>query len=420
MIVSIVIAILALSLLIFVHELFHFLIAKASSIDVPVFSIGFGPKLFSFKRRDTEFRIAAIPFGGYVQLKGMEPDDMKGGEDEFYSKNSAVRIATIFGGPFANVLFGFLICLSIFCIAGIEVPDTNIISKSLPGSNLLTGDVILEIDGKEVSQWYDVTENLKNGSEVLVLRNGKKKMVVVDTLNPDSLLPRFSPVIGMVYEDGPAYRIGLREGARVLKIDGEDIECWSDITGHIYPAIGDSLSILYYQDGDTTLATIIPEEQPVLFGDSIVNRGMVGIGPLMREVKISFSKAFSFASQRTWFTGTLVFKTISLLINRKVSARNLAGPIGIVMMTEKSLRWGVTNLLFFIALISVNLGIVNLIPIPPLDGFHIVVSIVSVIVRRKPSKEMMKIISTIGTIILLGLMVLIVFNDILRIFSGGM
>lgn len=420
MIISIIVALLALSIIIFVHELFHFLFAKASNIDAPVFSIGFGPKLFSFKWRGTEFRISVIPFGGYVQLKGMEPNEIQGREDEFYSKNPFVRIVVVFGGPFANILFGFLLYLGIFSIYGIEVPDTTVIEYSVQGSNLKVGDKILEIDGKEVSHWSDIINNLKNGSEVLLVRKREEKTLIVDIVNLDSLIPQFSPIVGMVDKGGPAYSSGIREGVRILKIGDEKITKWEDITKVISPAAGDSLDILYSKNGDTILTTVIPEEQKILVGDSVVTRGVIGIITLTKRINLSFPESINYASGQTWNTGALLFRGLRLLINRKISARSIAGPIGIVMMTERQMRWGIINLLFFVGLISVNLAIVNLIPIPPLDGFHIVVSIVSGIVRKKPSKEMMKIISGIGTVILVALMIFIILNDILRIFSGGM
>ncbi len=419
MILSIVIALITLSIIIFVHELFHFIIAKASSIDAPVFSIGFGPKLFSFNWQGTEFRISLIPFGGYVQLKGMEPNEIQGREDEFYSKNPFIRIAVVFGGPFANILFGFLLYLGIFSIYGVEIPDTTLIDNSINGSNLMAGDKILEIDGKEISNWVDITNNLKNDSKVLLNRGGEEKVVVVDTINIDSLIPRFTPVVGMVDKGGPAYLSGIREGSKILKINNEEISKWDDITNMISSAAGESLDILYTKNSDTILTKVVPEEQQTLVGDSVISRGFIGIIALTKRVNIPFSKALVYASEQTLNTGALLFRSIRLLITRKVSARSIAGPIGIVMLTERQMRWGLINLLFFVGLISVNLAIVNLFPIPPLDGFHIVVSIVSGIVRRKPSKDMIKVISAIGTAILIALMVFIVFNDILRIFTGN-
>lgn len=420
MIVSILVAILGLSILIFVHELSHFLIAKASSIDAPVFSIGFGPKLFSFKWKGTDFRISAIPFGGYVQLKGMDPDEIKGEEGEFYSRNALLRIATIFGGPFANILLGFLVYLGILAVSGIEVPDTTIIGHSVQGSYLYTGDRIFEIDGKKISHWMDITDNLKEGSEVLLLRDGEEKVIIPDMVSLDSLVPQYLPVAGRVYKEGVAYSAGLREGAYILKIAGKEIADWEDIMGYIYPAIGETLDILYSQGSDTFQTTIVPEEAAMLSGDSIVKIGMIGIASPTKGIKIPFTEAISFASQQTLGTATLIFRSISLIIHRKVSARDLAGPVGIVMMTKKSMVGGIINLLAFFALLSINLAVVNLIPIPPLDGFHILVSAIGGIFRKKPTGKMLKIIEMVGFILIVSLMIMLLSNDILRIFRGGM
>ncbi len=420
MILSILVAILALSILVFVHELFHFLIAKSSHIDTPVFSIGFGPKLFSFKWKETEFRISAILFGGYVQLKGMDPDEIKGREDEFYSKNAPIRIATIFAGPFANILFGFLLYLGIFFIYGVDVADSTTIGYSIQKSKLEVGDKILEIDGKEMNHCNDILNNFKNRSKVLLIREEREKIILVDTIDTDSLLPYFSPIIGNVVKNGPAYQSGLRKGARILKIDGNTIEGWEDITEIISPAIGESLDLLYVHNDDTIMTTVIPEEQKTLVGDSLVSRGMIGIVASVKNIKVPFLEAFFLASQQTWFTATWIFRSISLLIHRKVPVRDVAGAVGIVVMTKKSMEMGIINLLSFVALISVNLAILNLLPVPPLDGFHIVVSIVGSIFRRKPSGKLFKIIEILGFVILISIMLFFLLNDIIRIFGGGM
>ena len=420
MILSILVAILALSILVFIHELFHFLIAKSSHIDTPVFSIGFGPKLFSFKWKETEFRISAILFGGYVQLKGMDPDEIKGSEDEFYSKNAPIRIATIFAGPFANILFGFLLYLGIFFIYGVDVADSTTIGYSIQKSKLEVGDKILEIDEKEMNHWNDILNNLKNRSKVLLIREEKEKIILVDTIDTDSLLPYFLPIIGNVVKNGPAYQSGLREGARILKIDGNIIEGWEDITKIVSPAIGESLDLLYVHNDDTIMTTVIPEEQKTLVGDSLVIRGMIGIVASVKNIKVPFLEAFSLASRQTWFIATWIFRSISLLIHRKVPVRDVAGAVGIVVMTKKSMEMGFINLLSFVALISVNLAILNLLPIPPLDGFHIVVSIVGSIFRRKPSGKLFKIIEILGFVILVSIMLFFLLNDLIRIFGGGM
>lgn len=420
MIVSIILAIVALSVLIFVHELFHFLVARISSISAPIFSIGFGPKLFSFEWKGTEFRISAIPFGGYVNMKGMEPDDIKGEEDEFYSKNRAIQSAVVFAGPFANFLLGFLIYFGTFWTVGIEVPDSTILGKNMPGSKLKAGDEIVQIEGKQIDNWYDITDNIEKGSRITLLRDGIEREIILDSIISDSLVPQFPPVAGEVDREGPAYNAGIRKGARIVRISGNDIEKWEDITEYISPALGETLELTYYYEGDTTTVSVVPEESKNIQGDSLVGRGIVGIVAPTKRIEVPPGRALRLGWQQTYYTGSMIFRVLSMLFRRKVSARNLAGPIGIVMVTRKFLGMGFVDFLFFFALISVNLGIVNLFPVPPLDGFHIVISIVTSIVRQKPSKKMLKVITAIGTFILFALMILVIINDIVRIFSGGM
>ena len=147
---------------------------------------------------------------------------------------------------------------------------------------------------------------------------------------------------------------------------------------------------------------------------------MIGIVASVKNIKVPFLEAFSLASRQTWFIATWIFRSISLLIHRKVPVRDVAGAVGIVVMTKKSMEMGFINLLSFVALISVNLAILYLLPIPPLDGFHIVVAIVGSIFRRKPSGKLFKIIEILGFVILVSIMLFFLLNDLIRIFGGGM
>jgi len=417
MFLGIIAALIALSVMIFVHELFHLIVAKWSKMSAPVFSIGLGPKLFSFfKWGETEFRVSAIPFGGYVEIKGMDPEQMKGEEDEFYSKNVFLKIAVVFAGPFANFTLGFLIFLSIFLFYGAEDIPTTTIKNANQASNILPNDRILEIDGKEVSNWYEITEKIQKNSKISLIRESKKTDIVVDSLNIDSLIPFRPPVVGNVYKDLPADKAGIKKGNRILKIQNKSINSWDDITKEIHPSAEETLSIVFLSEGDTIKTRIVPEKQKSMEGDSIVNIGAIGIESPSTKISIGATQAFSLAWQRSWNTASLIYRTFSWLFQKKVSPKDVAGPIGIVRLTKKSMEMGFIRLLIFIAIITINLAMVNLIPIPPLDGFYIIVSLTTFNSRKPPSKTLLKIVQTVGTFILISLMVFISLNDVQRIY----
>ncbi|MEJ2356226.1 MAG: RIP metalloprotease RseP [candidate division WOR-3 bacterium] len=419
MVLGIIVALIALSVMVFVHEFFHLIVAKWSKMSAPVFSIGLGPKLFSFfKWGETEFRISAVPFGGYVEIKGMDPDEMKGGDDEFYSKNIFLKIGVVFAGPFANFALGFLIFLFVLLFNGIDIIPTISIGKANSASNLLSGDKILAIDDKKVFNWYEITEKIEQNSKISLIREGKETEITVDSLVIDSLIPFIPPVVGNIIKDLPAAKAGIEKGDTIVKIQNKPIKNWEDITNIIHPAAEETLSIVYLSGGDTVKTNIIPDKQKTIEGDSIVNIGIIGIESPSTKMSVGGIQAISFAWQQSWNTATLIYRTFSWLFQRKLSPKEVSGPIGIVRITQKSLDRGFISLLMFVALITINLAIVNLIPIPPLDGFHIIMSLATFTSRRPPSKTLLKIVQTIGTIIILILMGLIIFNDIIKWIQG--
>jgi len=419
MFLGIIAALIALSVMVFVHEFFHLIVAKWSKMSAPVFSIGLGPKLFSFfKWGETEFRISAIPFGGYVEIKGMDPEQMKGEEDEFYSKNVLQKTAVVFAGPFSNFSLGFLIFLFVFLFNGIEVPTTTTINTANASSKLLPKDKIFEIDGKKVNNWYEITERIKKGSRILLSRNDKETEIVVDSLFDDSLVPFVPPVIGNVIKNLPADKAGMKKEDRIIQIQDKNIYSWEDITTAIHPAAEETLTVVYLSRGDTIETNIVPDKQKTIEGDSIINVGMIGIEAPTSKMKIGGIQAFSFAWQQSYKTATLIFNSFNWLFQRKVSPTEISGPVGIVMVTKKFVDRGFISLLMFVGLITINLAIINLIPIPPLDGFHIIMSLATFTSRKPPSKTLLKIVQTIGTIILLSLMALVIFNDVIKWIQG--
>jgi len=419
MVLGIIVALIALSVMVFVHEFFHLIVAKWSKMSAPVFSIGLGPKLFSFfKWGETEFRISAVPFGGYVEIKGMDPDEMKGEDDEFYSKNIFLKIGVVFAGPFANFALGFFIFLFVLLFNGIDIIPTVSIGKANSASNLLSGDKILEIDDKKVFNWYEITEKIEKNSKISLIREGKETEITVDSLVKDSLIPFIPPVVGNIIKDLPADKASIEKGDTIIEIQNKPVKNWEDITNIIHPAAEETLSIVYLSGGDTVKTNIIPDKQKTIEGDSIVNIGIIGIESPSTKMSVGGIQAISFAWQQSWNTATLIYRTFSWLFQRKLSPKEVSGPIGIVRITQKSLDRGFISLLMFVALITINLAIVNLIPIPPLDGFHIIMSLATFTSRRPPSKTLLKIVQTIGTIIILILMGLIIFNDIIKWIQG--
>jgi len=347
--------IIVLGVLIFVHELGHFLLAKAFGVRVLKFSLGFGNKLISRKWGDTEYLISAFPLGGYVKMYGEHKGEDVNPEDRQHSfahKPVWQRFSIVFGGPLFNLIFAVILFFFMFFFAGLPEP--------------------------------------------------------VDSTR-----------IGQVSEGSVAEQVGLKGGDVLLAINGRPTESWTHVSDSIRDSGGDPLTLLVDRQGDTLTFTAQPTIQSVtnLFGETVGERYMLGIvrSDELHYAKVSLAESGQAALVQTYNLGYLTVVGIVKMVQRIIPASELGGPIRIAEIAGQQLEAGWMNLLFFMGLLSINLGILNLLPIPILDGGHLVFLSLEAI-RRKPLNErVMEISQRIGIAILGTLMIFVFYNDILRL-----
>jgi regulator of sigma E protease len=352
---SLISFIVVLGVLIFVHELGHFLFAKLFGVRVLKFSVGFGNKVVGKKWGDTEYLLSAFPLGGYVKMFGEQPGDEISDQEKgvsFSHKKVWQRFGIVFGGPLFNLLFAVFIFLLMFAFAGLPGPvDSSLIGQVSPGSvaekaGLKAGDVILSIDGQETHSWIQVSELIRDSG-------GEQVHLVIDR-------------------------------------DGKTL---------------------------TIKATPAMEKEKNLFGEEVGERFMLGIkrSDEVEYEKVSLFEAVKAAFIQTWNLIYLTIMGIVKIFQRVIPASELGGPIRIAEIAGQQLEAGWMNLLYFTGLLSVNLGVLNLLPIPVLDGGHLVFLSLEAI-RRKPLNEQTMIVGQKMGIALLGSLMLFVFyNDIARI-----
>jgi len=422
--IAFIAAVILLGILVVVHEGGHFIVAKLSKISAPIFSIGFGPKLISFKKGETEYRISAIPFGGYVKLKGMEPGEYTEEENAFYTKSPLVRLGVVLAGPFSNFVFGFFIFWMMIVFTGIEVPPFtkvgNIEKTSIAEkAGIEKGDSIISVNGKKVKDFYDI-ENLvgKGNTDIVLIRAGKRLNFHIPKIKKDlGISPFFLPIVGQVEKHSPADSLGLKRGDRILMINGGKISEWEDMKNIVANSPGERLTIQWKHNNKILSGNIVPKKVQSIKNDSIVSIGILGIVSYGKTRRIPFYLTFIEGGKRAVFSTYQMLYNLGLIIKRKVSAKELGGPVAIVYLTGKSLEFGWKNLFAFFALISINLFIVNLIPLPPLDGAHALLSVFEIISRKKPNKKTMEVIEQIGFVIIILLVILVFYNDTVR-FGG--
>ncbi len=351
--------IVCLGILIFVHELGHFLFAKLFKVRVLKFSLGFGPKIFSKTVGETEYQLSALPLGGYVKMFGENPDEQEeSGSDRdasFAHKTVWQRFLIVLAGPVFNLLFSLVLFFFVFFFMGL--PDSR-----------------------------DTTK------------------------------------IGEVTVDSPAAAAGVLAGDTILTINGHATDEWMDVLTLVKDSKGEALTFLMARDNREVSLVVTPAILPVkdIFGEQVDKRYMIGI---MRASELFYtptglSGAFQAACSQTWMYITLTVLGFVKLIQQVVPVSELGGPILIAQIAGQQMQAGWVNFIFFTGLLSVNLGILNLLPIPVLDGGHLMFLTFEA-VRRKPMSEKMQIFAQQVGIAFLGVaMIFVFYNDIARIFGS--
>jgi len=344
------VSLLVLSALIFFHELGHYLMARAVGVYVEVFSIGFGKKLFSFHKWETQWSISAIPLGGYIKMKGQDDSDptkISLDDDSYNVKTPTQKIMILLAGPFANFVLAFVLY---FIIA-------------LGQPNIL------------------------------------------------------SPVIGNVIKDSPAFVAGLESNDTIRSINGVKIKTWEEMAKHISTADG-SLNLEILRGGFIEHKILTPKlsETKNMYGETIQKK-MIGISSagVTHKLDLGIVESISYATKQTIFASTMIFTGLQKLIVGDVPANELGGVISIVKLTSDATDAGWMSVLFFAALISVNLGVLNLLPIPALDGGHIMFNLYELITKNVPSEAVIVKLTIAGWAILFSLMGLGLYNDINRL-----
>ena len=418
-----------LGVLIFVHELGHFVMARRVGIRVLKFSLGFGPRLVGFKRGDTEYVISAIPLGGYVKMAGENPDDPRSGrEDEFLSKTKWQRFQVLIMGPLMNLILAVVVTAGVL-MTGAEIPAYQskppVVGQVTAGSpaekaGILRGDRVVSVAGRDVETWEQffvaVGTRASRETDLVVLRNGKEFPVKL-TPTPQTrfevgeigVLPDSHPLVKSLIPGSPAEKAGFKAGDVILKIDGVLIITPTHLIDIVSKKANTPVTMTIARGGVEQDVRVTPE----LDG----GRGRIGIniGEDVTRIKPGPIDAFTMSLKRNYDSAGLIFMTIGQLITRETSTRQLMGPLAIAQLSGESAQQGWVPLFALMASISLNLGLLNLLPIPVLDGGHIFIMAIEGLARRDFSLKVKEKMFLAGFAALLMLMVTVIYNDLTRI-----
>jgi len=428
-----------LGVLIFVHELGHFLAAKRVGIRVLKFQLGFNPTILSFKRGDTEYSLGALPFGGYVKMAGDSPEDVERDErgnvvirpDEFLSKSKWERFQVLIMGPTMNLLLAFLVTAFVL-YRGAEVPAyqdlppvVGSVMAGLPAakSDIQPGDRILSVAGRNVDTWEQffiaVGSRPNRETSLTIQRDGREMERIVTPIVPPSrsrfdigdigVMPNVHPHLRSISPGEPGERAGLKVGDVILAVDGQPMTFDTQFRDAIAKHPEQPIAITILRDGAQQTITVTPARH----GDI----GWLGVGPVDESKSLMPGpiEALVMSAQRNVESAGLIFQTVWGLMTRETSPKQLMGPVAIAQLSGESAQLGWIPLLSLMAAISLNLGLLNLLPIPILDGGHIFIMALEGVARRDFSARVKEKMLLAGFVVLMMLMVTVIYNDLARI-----
>ncbi len=419
-----------LGVLIFVHELGHFVMARRIGVRVLTFSLGFGPKLLAVKRGETEYCVSAIPLGGYVKMAGENPEEARtGAADEFLSKSKWQRFQVLIMGPVMNLLLAVVV-MAVVLYQGAQVPAFEdhpvVIGSFAPNSpaaaaGLQVGDRLLMIDDVPVPTWEDfsmaILPKAKREVSVIVDRSGQRvtKQVVPESvgkweMGDIGIYPVMRPEVSVLNPGEPAEQSGLKPGDVVLAVGNERGVSRDRIIELIKAHEGTPLVFEVEREGQIQHITVTPRKT-----EDIVRIG-AQISPFeLRTVNPGFFEAIGMSFERNWEWAKLIVKTLIGLFTRDTSVKQLMGPVAIADLSGSAAEQGWLQLFSLMAMISLNLGLLNLMPIPVLDGGHIAILALEGLSRRDFSVKVKEKMLLAGFVLLLMLMVTVIYNDLARV-----
>jgi regulator of sigma E protease len=423
-----------LGVLVFFHEAGHFLTAKWVGVRVKVFSLGFPPKLIGRTWGDTEYRIGLLPIGGYVKMAGDNPTESTGDPEEFLSRSKWERLAILLAGPAANLVLGVFVLTFLF-MAGVERPAglddpavVRFVADDSPAraAGIEPGDQIVEIDANPIANWTQAIDRIMvSANETLdfvVLRGGERvtRQVRVESRGEDGMgwagiFPAVQPQVLRLEPGFPAEQAGIREGDIITKVGGKAIFHFTQLTDAIEERNGESVAIGVLRGHEPLDFTLDPRQQDGHWRIGIVFNTSPSVLHQFKNPILAFGAALEETARFT----RLTFVVLGRLVTGRASVQQMSGPIGIARASGETARRGGKELFAFMAFLSVNLCILNLLPIPLLDGGHMSIIALEGLAGRDFSLQAKERILQVGFVVLLLLMVTVIYVDLSKIEAIG-
>jgi len=421
-----------IGVMILIHEFGHYWAARFFDVKVETFSFGFGPRLFGFKKGETDFRVAGIPFGGYVKMTGEQVGDENANDPRsFLNKPRWQRMIIAFAGPAMNILLAIVVLTGLFMVHFPKIPTTPspVVGYVLPDSaaakaGIREGDRIVQVGDTYNPTWEDIgmkeVTSAGHPLSVWIVRDGQRERVTVTpTLDPRTGTgfagwgEESEIEIASVLSDKPAAKAGLKPGDIVLSVNGQPVRSTPKLREIVTGTGGKPVQIEYSRDGKRTTVSVTP----VMSSADGPDRWMIGVSlePRVVFVSLSLPQALAESVKANAKNATFIYQFLRGVVERRMSPKSAAGPIGIAQMSGEAAREGATAYLALAAALSLNLAIVNLLPVPILDGGVILMLLVEMFMRRDLSLRVKEAALKLGFVFLMMVVAFAIYNDIAKL-----
>lgn len=437
-----------LGVLVAFHEFGHFLMARWVGVRVLKFSLGFGPKLFGRQIGDTEYLVSAVPLGGYVKLFGEEESDATTPEEQRHSfthQNLWSKVLIVFGGPGFNFLLAYLI-FAVWLATGAPLfvpsfkdltPDVEAMKPGSPAATagLKVGDRVLRVNEKDISTRTELFDAVaRSNGRPLTLDVRRETQVKTLVITPEATavqsdgkevtvytlgIEETAPVITAVMHGSPAMEAGFKPGDRVVAIEGQAVHSWMQMTELVRDSPNKPLRVEVARDGRTVAMTVTPAPEKAVIEGKTVEIGKIGVSGPGRSLIRASNPLFAawHGLEATWGWTELTVVGIYKMIAGEISSKNIGGPLTIASISGDAGAQGMSSVLFLIAILSINLGVLNLLPIPILDGGHLLFFLIEAVLRKPLGDRQRELAQQVGLLLLVCIMVFAFWNDIERLIA---